>query len=67
MRHEIYHQPVVYHASPENTQPTAHALLDHVDAVRDSLMFMEKLLPEDCDATLREGLCAMQFALCRLR
>jgi hypothetical protein len=54
IRHEIYYQPDVYHANPENIQPTIHALPDHIDAVRDGLLSMEKILPEDCDATLRE-------------
>jgi hypothetical protein len=54
--HGIYFEPNVYQPNGTNTQPTAHTLPDHVDAVRDGLLCMKKILPEDCDATLREEL-----------
>jgi hypothetical protein len=53
VRHKIYYESNVYQANHENTLSTAHALPDHVDVVRDGLLFMEKILPEDCHATLR--------------
>ncbi|KAF2011528.1 hypothetical protein BU24DRAFT_495696, partial [Aaosphaeria arxii CBS 175.79] len=56
MRHGIYYEPNVYQGNHENTQSATHSLPDHVDAVRDGLLCMEKILPEDCDATLREEL-----------
>jgi hypothetical protein len=51
-RHGIYFDPNVYQANPDST----NALPDHVDAVRDGLLLMEKLLPEDCEELLREEL-----------
>ncbi|OAL43945.1 hypothetical protein IQ07DRAFT_260579 [Pyrenochaeta sp. DS3sAY3a] len=53
-RHGIYYEPNVYQGNHENTGSTAHSLPDHVDAVRDGLLLMEKILPEDCNATLLE-------------
>lgn len=56
VRHDIHYEPNVYQANHENTQSTAHALPDHIDAVRDGLLFMDKILPEDCAETLRKEL-----------
>lgn len=49
VRHEIYFEPNVYQANHENTQTSVDALPDHVDAVRDGLLLMEGILPEDCE------------------
>lgn len=56
IRHKIYYEPNVYRGNHKNTQSVAYALPDHVDAVRDGLLFLEKILPGDCDATLRDEL-----------
>jgi hypothetical protein len=56
VRHTIYYEPSVYQGNHKNTQSTGYALPDHVDAVRDGLLFLEKILPEDCDATLHKEL-----------
>jgi hypothetical protein len=56
VRHNIHYEANVYRANHANTKSPTHALPDHVKAVRDGLLCMEKILPEDCDATLREEL-----------
>lgn len=55
-RHKIYYEPSVYESSHRKTQSVAYTLPDHVDALRDGLLSLEKILPKDCDAILREEL-----------
>jgi hypothetical protein len=56
LRHAIYYDSNVYQASHGKKRSVSYALPDHVDAVRDGLLFIEKVLPEDCEATLRDEL-----------
>jgi hypothetical protein len=56
VRHNIYYEANVYRTNHANTQSPTQALPDHVNAVRNGLLCMENILPEDCDATLRDEL-----------
>ena len=53
-RHGIHYDANVYRANDANIPSTAQALPDHIDAVREGLLSMQKILPDDCDATLRK-------------
>jgi hypothetical protein len=55
-RHGIYFQPNVYQAKYADIPATSPNLPDHVDAVREGLLFMEKILPDDCESILRKEL-----------
>ena len=54
IRHSIHYDPKVHQGNDANSQSTADSLPDHVDAVRAGLLFMQKIIPEDEDETLRK-------------
>jgi hypothetical protein len=56
MRHSIHYDPKVHQGNDANSQSMANSLPDHVDAVRAGLLFMQKIIPENWDATLRKEL-----------
>lgn len=47
IRHKVYYERSVYQGNHESTQSAAYALPDHVDAVRDGLLFLKNILPGD--------------------
>jgi len=54
--HSIHYDPEVHQGNDANSQSTDDSLPDHVEAVRAGLLFMQKIIPEDEDATLRKEL-----------
>lgn len=52
--HNIYYKPNVHQANHADTQKASRNLPDHVDAVREGLLFMEEMLPDDCKKVLEK-------------
>ncbi|KAF5844547.1 hypothetical protein GGP41_007569 [Bipolaris sorokiniana] len=52
--HNIYYKPNVYQANYADTQNASRKFPEHVDAVREGLLFMEEMLPDDCKKVLEK-------------